>query len=304
MSAESLSTDLNRAARRARGKQGNKTVKGRTQSLGRFAAFLWRIGFQIHTTGQIKEKHIQAWASDMCARNLEKRTVANNIAHIRTALEGIHRRYFADKVSNAKLGIAGASRAGTKVPVTLAEFENYRAAAAEIDPGVGVVLELELEFGLRAEEAIRSVESLRDWERALANLIGDGYIVVTYGTKGGKSRRCPPLDRERALERIRRAIAMMKAQRGRLIRKLDIEKALERYHYVVDAAGMNGEHAPHCLRYTYTVEMLRRLEAEGVSKRKAAEIVATFLGHGDSRGTYVRTTYGASEFAEGEAANV
>jgi hypothetical protein len=58
MSAESLSTDLNRAARRVRGKQGNKTVKGCQQSITRFAVFLWRIGFQIHTTGQIKEKHI------------------------------------------------------------------------------------------------------------------------------------------------------------------------------------------------------------------------------------------------------
>src|ERR1700737_3066789 len=110
MSEKSLAEDLIRAARHARGKQANLTYSGREKSLARFAQFLWKTGFQIHATGRLKEKHLEAWAADMLARNRSKRTIANNMSHIRTALEGIKRRPFADKVSNTSLGIAGASR--------------------------------------------------------------------------------------------------------------------------------------------------------------------------------------------------
>lgn len=69
---------------------------------------------------------------------------------IRTALEGIGRRPFADKMSNAALGLSGASRAGTRQPMMRDELEPYRAATAAIDPGIAIVLELQLELGLRA----------------------------------------------------------------------------------------------------------------------------------------------------------
>ncbi|MFM0082987.1 phage integrase N-terminal domain-containing protein [Paraburkholderia sediminicola] len=148
---KSLTADLCRAARRARGKQGDHTWKGRGQAFARFAQFLWNAGYQIHTVGQIREKHFRARIDDLIARGRAKRTIANNATHIRTALEGIGRRPFADKVSNASLGIAGASRAGTKRPMSPDEFEPYRVAAAATDPGVALVLELELELGLRAQ---------------------------------------------------------------------------------------------------------------------------------------------------------
>ncbi len=117
MSQNSLTADLCRCARRARGKQANLTGKGREQALARLARFLWRAGYQLHQTGQLREKHLFAWADDMRARGLSARTIANNLAHTRTALEGIGRRSFADKMSNATLGAAGASRNGTKTPM-------------------------------------------------------------------------------------------------------------------------------------------------------------------------------------------
>ncbi|MGF6777821.1 integrase domain-containing protein [Paraburkholderia sp. GAS334] len=300
MSEQSFTADLCRAARKARGKQGNLTYKGREQALARFAHTVWRDGYQIHTTGQVKEKHIEAWARDMAARGCSKRTIANNLAHLRTALEGIKRRPFADKVSNAALGIAGASRAGTKRPMTRDELEPYRAAVAAIDPGVALVLDLQLEFGLRAEEAIRAVDSLADWYRALVNPVGDGFVTVIHGTKGGKTRRCPPLDRVRAAETAKRAIAFCDQHRGKLVRKPDLKKAMDRYHYVVRKVGMTGEQAPHSLRYAYATEHLRRMKAAGVSRREAAAGVSTWLGHGDGRGTWVEMVYGREELAAAE----
>ena len=301
MSHKSLTADLCRAARRARGKQGDHTWKGREQAFARFAQFLWNVGYQIHTVGQIREKHFRAWIDDLIARGRAKRTIANNATHIRTALEGIKRRPFADKVSNASLGIAGASRAGTKRPMSPAEFEPYRVEAAKTDPGVALVLELQLELGLRAEEGVRSVESLADWLRALTNPAGDGYVTIIHGTKGGKTRRSPPLDRERAADLVRRAIDFSRQHRGRLVRKPGMKKAMARYHYVTDKAGMTGENAPHSLRYWYTTEHLRRLKAAGIARREAAAAASTWLGHGDGRGTWVELVYGRKALNETEA---
>ncbi|CAE6946453.1 hypothetical protein R69608_05549 [Paraburkholderia nemoris] len=301
MSQESFTADLCRAARRARGKQGNLTYKGREQALARFAGFLWKEGFHIHTTGQLKEKHIRAWAAEMAARGCSKRTIANNLAHVRTALEGIKRRPFADKMSNMELGISGASRAGTKRPMSREEFEPYRAAVAAIDAGIAMVLELQLEFGLRAEEGVRCVNSLSDWERTLLNAFGDGLVTIIHGTKGGKTRRSPPLDRRRAADTVRRAIDQAKQYGGKLVRKPHLHQAMSRYHYVVATVGMTGGRAPHSLRYAYATEHLQRMKAAGVSRREAAAGVSTWLGHGDGRGTWVEQVYGREALAGGEA---
>jgi hypothetical protein len=301
MSHKSLTADLCRAARRARGKQADGTRRGREQALARFAQFLWSAGYQIHTVGQIRDKHFRAWIEDMLERGRSKRTIANNATHIRTTLEGIGRRPFADKVSNASLGISGASRAGTKRPMAPEVFEPYRVAAAAVDPGVALVMQLQIELGLRAEEGVQSVKSLADWYRALTNPVGDGFVVVIHGTKGGKTRRTPPLDRVRAAETVLRAFEFAKQHGGRLVRKLGMKKAMARYHYVTGKVGMKGENAPHSLRYWYTTEQLRRLKAAGIGRREAAAGVSTWIGHGDGRGTWVELVYGREALAGGEA---
>ncbi len=299
MSHQSLAADLCRAARKARGKQANLTFKGREQSLDRFARFLWRAGYQVHTVAQVKEKHVVAWVDDMMSRNCSKRTIANNLAHVRTALEGIKRRSFADKLSNDTLGVSGSSRAGTKRPMSREVFAQFRVAVDAIDPGIAMALELQLEFGLRAEESVRSVKSLADWLRALSNPVTDGFVTVIHGTKGGKTRRSPSLDRVRATDTVRHALDLSKQAGGRLIRKQTLKQAMDRYHYVVRRVGMVGEQAPHSLRYRYATEHLQRMKEAGVSKREAAAGVSTFLGHGDGRGTWVEQVYGRQVVCEG-----
>jgi integrase len=292
MSHNSLAADLCRAARKARGKQADLTRKARELSLARLAAKLWELGFQVHMTGQLKEKHVEAWVADMQARGCSKRTIANNLAHVRTALEGIKRRPFADKMSNRALGIAGASRAGTKVPMLGRDFERYLDAVVAVDPGIAIALELQRELGLRAKESVQSIQSIRDWARALSNPATDGFVSIIHGTKGGKTRRSPPLERERALDIIRRALKVMADSRGKLVRKPDLVSAMSRYHYVVRQAGMVGEAAPHSLRYAYATEHLRRLKEAGISRAEGAATVSTWLGHGDGRGTWVELVYG------------
>lgn len=300
MSQESLTADLCRAARRARGKQANLTYKAREQALARFAKHLWAAGFQIHTTGQIKEKHVKAWADSLGEKRRSKRTLANNLAHVRTALEGMKRRPFADKMSNLALGAGGTSRKGTKAPLPDEAFAEYVRHALAVDRGVAMALELQHEFGLRAAEAVCSVKSLADWYRTLSNPVGDGFITVVHGTKGGKTRRSPPLDRQCAVQLVTRAIALCAERNGKLIRKATLKEAMARYHYVVRTIGMTGEQAPHSLRYAYAVEQLRRMKASGVSRHQAAAGVSTWLGHGDGRGTWVVSVYGRTALENGE----
>ena len=302
MSQKSLAADLSRTARKARGKQGHLTRVARDSSLARFAGFLWQAGFQIHATGQIQEKHIEAWVANMMERSLTPRTIANNMAHIRTALEGIGRRPFADRMSNAVVGIAGASRSGTKRPLAPEEAQRYIARAEMIDEGVAMVLRLQMEFGLRAQEAVRCVPSLPDWSRVLNNAVGDGMVTIIHGTKGGKTRRSPALDRAHAAELVQEAMDLARRSNGRLVRKPDLKKAMERYHYVVRKAGMGGEIAPHSLRYAYACEHLRRLKDSGISRREAAAGVSMWLGHGDGRGRWIETVYGKQALAEGHHA--
>ncbi|NWK42873.1 integrase domain-containing protein [Ralstonia pickettii] len=303
MSHQSLTADLCRAARRARGKQANLTYKAREQALARFSRFLWESGYQIHITKQLREKHLRAWRADMAERDLSKRTVANNLAHIRTALEGIKRRHFADKMSNAALGASGSSRKGTKAPLPETDLTNFLLEALAADRGVAMVLELQHQFGLRAAEAVCSVTSLADWHRALSNPIGDGFITVVHGTKGGKTRRSPPLDQHRAVQLVAQAMALCAEQSGKLVRKATFKDAMSRYHYVVRKIGMKGEQAPHSLRYSYATEHLRRMKATGVSRHQAAAGVSTWLGHGDGRGTWVMLVYGQSALGSGEDQN-
>lgn len=301
MSQNSLTEDLIEAAQKVRGKQGYHTNRGRKQSLARLASFLWQRGYQLHRTSQLKEKHIMAWVEEMKARGCSKRTVANNMAHVRTALEGIKRRPFADKLSNASLDVSRSSRMGAKEPMSAERFAVFLSAVASLDTGVAMVLELQLQFGLRAEEGVRSVKSLPDWERTLLNTLSDGFVTILYGTKGGRTRRSPPLDRQQALDLVQRAMRLAKTRGGKLVLKPDLAKAMNRYHYVVGKAGLRGKDAPHSLRYSYTHTHLSQLAETGVSTDEAAAAVSTWLGHGDGRGTWVRSVYGRTALVDGRA---
>jgi hypothetical protein len=135
-------------------------------------------------------------------------------------------------------------RARLSISMPREVFEHFRVSVQAIDPGIAMALELQLEFGLRAEESVRSVKSLADWQRALSNSVTDGFVTAINGTKGGMTRRSPSLDRARATDTVRRALDLSRQSAGRLIRKLTLKQAMDRYHYVVRRVGMVGEQAP------------------------------------------------------------
>lgn len=290
MSAKSFSADLCRAA----GTGGaHLTRENREKHLTRFAEWCWKSGYQLHQVSQIGGKHIGRYVESRLADGASKRTVQNELANLRKALRGAGRERYAnsDAISNAALGISGASRIGTKTAMPDADLAKFQDAASRLEPGVAVCLALQRELGLREKEAVMSVASLKTWERQLAV---SGAVNVLHGTKGGRARQTPAIDRERALAAVSSAIALAKAQGGRLIPSDDLKTALNRYSYVCRTVGMTGELASHSLRYAYAQDQLGKLLRDGVPQREARAAVSMYLGHGDGRGRWVAMIYARS----------
>ncbi|WP_244206452.1 integrase domain-containing protein [Caballeronia pedi] len=163
-------------------------------------------------------------------------------------------------MSNAAVGIAGASRSGTKRRLSPEEAQQYIARAEAIDAGVAMVLRLQMEFGRRAQEAVRCVPSLPDWSRVLTNAAGNGMVTIVHGTKGGKTRRSPALDGNDAVELVHSALDLACRSNGRLVRKPDLKKS----DGAIPLCGAEGRLGRRdCTsqpRYAYACEHLRRLK--------------------------------------------
>lgn len=279
------------ALRQAAGKTGSHlTRENREQHLARFAEQCWKAGYQVNSIEQIKDKHIRRYVEARLADAASKRTVQNELANIRKALRGAGRAQYADgdEISNKALGISGASRIGKKTAMPDADLAKFQDAASRLEPGVAVCLALQRELGLREKEAVMSVGSLKTWER---QLVVSGAVNVLHGTKGGRARQTPAIDRERALAAVSAAIALAKTQGGRLIPRDDLETALDRYSYVCRRVGMTGELASHSLRYAYAQDQLKALLRDGMPQKEARAAVSMYLGHGDGRGRWVAMIY-------------
>ncbi|WP_244130020.1 hypothetical protein [Burkholderia sp. BCC0097] len=73
------------------------------------------------------------------------------------------------------------------------------------------------------------------------------------------------MDRKRAAELVERAIGLSNEYGGKPVRKPDLKRAMERYHYVVRKVGMTDERVPAqppvriCDRTPGAVEGSRRI---------------------------------------------
>lgn len=287
MSAKSFAADLCRAAGTD---NSHETREDREKHLTKFAEWCWKSGYQLHQVAQIRDKHIGRYVQSRLADGISKRTLQNEMANLRKALRGAGRARYADgpTISNERLGISGASRIGTKTAMANEDLTHFRTAAAQLEPGVAIALDLQRYLGLREKEAVMSVASLKDWQRQLA---AGGPINVLHGTKGGKLRPCQPSDRQNALQAVSNALALIKQQGGHLIPRGNLKTALERYSYVCRAIGMTGDKASHSLRYAYARDHLEKLIQAGISEKEARSTVSMFLGHGDRRGRWVAMVY-------------
>lgn len=225
-------------------------------------------------------RHLRDYIAARKRQGVRVSTLQNEASHLRAVAKL--------SFTNSELGINGRQRKGTKRAPPDPEY--YERLAKISDPGVRAAARLQRRLGLRAEEAVCSGRSLRDWERALLR----GFPVrIIHGTKGGRLRLSEAPDRELALDAIAEAIKIARQQRGQTVcgKQRTLKSAKARYKSAMAAAGFVGIFSPHSLRYAYTCDLLNKYQDEGLATAEALSAAALCLGHGDGRGRFVRNVY-------------
>lgn len=286
-----LSKQLVTLARQGRGSY--KTVADRSKIADRFSERLAKLNIQIRDVKHIKTSHIVKYIESRKAENLSKRTLQNEMSAIRAIMFAAGRNKLADpnneQLSNQVLGISGANRDGTKLPMPDEKLNAVVSFSAKKDPGVALAVELSRYIGLRTEETVQSAKSLKTWQTEL--LKGKERVRVVFGTKGGRPRETTIFDRDKVLSVLNRAIKYCDEHNGKLIDKPTLHTAIDRYRNIVREAGLTGRYSPHSLRYAYSRDAINHHMKNGMSREEAEALVSMDLGHGDGRGRYIKQVY-------------
>lgn len=268
-----------------------ETKKARKQILGNLlVGHLRDHNIQIRHVGQLKPEHVADWIESGQKKGLSKRTLQNRASAVRKALQraGLTRKAAA-MPDTRQLGIADASRKGTRRAITREEFAERIARVDDV--GVRHALVVQIEFGLRQKEVVMGgrLDVLERWERELR----EGNMVrILEGTKTGKPRETKIVDRDAALAAVVAAKHVAESQQhGRLIGKPNLKEAMNRYNNQARAAGFVGELSSHSLRYAFAQASINRYQFEGFSYREALARTSLDLGHGEGRGRWIKHVY-------------
>ncbi|EDR5087989.1 integrase domain-containing protein [Salmonella enterica subsp. enterica serovar Georgia] len=270
----------------------HKTVHDRMTIVQRFCHHLQVLNIQSKQVAHIKARHIEGYIQYRLAQKISKRTLQNEMAALRAVLQQAGRNKLAsdERISNRALGLADASRNGTKQAIPEYYYQAVLQKAQATDPGFTAALTLARLMGLRSQEAVQSAQSLRTWQRALED--GERQLRVVFGTKGGRPRVTTVLDPVEVRRAVDRALSIATERNGRLIDVADLKTAMNYWHNQARRCGLTGEHAPHSLRYAWAQDAIHYWLAQGLSQKEALAQVSMDLGHGDGRGRYIRQVYG------------
>nr|WP_315708200.1 integrase domain-containing protein [Brenneria ulupoensis] len=203
-----------------------------------------------------------------------------------------------ERLNNKSLGISGVNRDGTKTALTQDEFLKAFNEIEKQDRGVAATMRLAYVFGLRTKESVEACKSLSTWKQAIER--GDKSIRVVFGTKGGRPRDTTIIDRNEARRAILYAEKEARERNGKFIDKPGIHQAINRYRYFLRKAGLNGEKAPHSMRYNFARELSKYHKDNGFNDSEVLALVSMDLGHGDGRGRYIKQVYYRNDVAEGD----
>lgn len=285
-----------------KGGGGFKTVADRAKIAERIADRLIEMNIQIRSVSQMKVRHIELYIESRKTENISKRTLKNEMSAIRNIFAVAGRQKMADpenpRLSNQALDISDASRAGTKIAISDERFLEACVRVAAHDQGVALVMQLSRHLGLRNEEAVQSAKSVKTWQQSL--LQGKERVHIVFGTKGGRPRESLVPDKHTALKIVNAAVKYTEENNGRLINKISLSSAKDRYINVVRRiAGLTGQESNHSMRYAYAQEVEKYYLAQGFSEKEARAMTSMDLGHGDGRGDYVKRVY-SQKIAEEE----
>jgi hypothetical protein len=256
------------------------------------------LNLQVKTFQDLRLNHvvvvIQYWLTD----GIDKRTILNRMAHIRTALKVFkcQKLLRSPDFTNGSLGLSGASREGTHVALPKELFEHVYKELKTIRPGGAIVLLLQWTFGLRMQEAIQSSKSVHEWIKTLKNW---NEIRVVYGTKTGRPRTVYVGHgemREKAIECLEIAIEYLDSRKSikygkYFIPSKGLEAAEAMYGSDISKFGMTEAQASQSLRYAWADRRFQKYQDDGLDESNALAHLSVDLGHGDGRGRYIKRVY-------------
>ncbi|EAQ9428408.1 DNA-binding protein [Salmonella enterica] len=292
-----LEQEMKRFAQQAGG--SHKTVHDRIKLAQRFCERLVLAqNVQIRRLEQLKARHIEGYIRERLAQGITKRSLQNEMAAVRCILKeaGRDRLAQSERLNNRSLGLSGASRNGTKQAITPEHYRDVLETARVKDPGMVAALELSRLMGLRSQEAVQSVQSLKTWRQALDR--GDTRLTVVFGTKGGRPRETTILDAVAVRKALDNALTVAEDRHSRLIDKPDLKSAMKYWHSQASRLGLTGAYSPHSLRYAWAQDAISHYLAQGFCEKEALAMTAMDLGHGDGRGRYVAQVYGRKHGAD------
>ncbi|MFD1261643.1 integrase domain-containing protein [Entomomonas asaccharolytica] len=281
---------LQQLARQAKG--SFKTVHDREVIVKRLADYLQANNIQIKHIDHIKTKHIEGYIQSRQEQAISKRTLQNEMSAIRKTLTQAGREKLAnsERLSNQSLNIHNTSRQGTKTAITDEQFYEIVKTSIEKDQlGIAACLQLSRYLGLRGEEAVQSIQSLKTWQKAISQ--GKDTVTVVYGTKGGRPRQTRIINQDKVKQAVDYAINIANQQNGKLIDKPSLKQAMTYWRNHTAALGLRGTISPHSLRYAYAHDGMQHYQEQGYSEKEALAMVSMDLGHGDGRGRYVKRVY-------------
>lgn len=268
-----------------------KTVHDRKVIVTRFAHYLKSHNIQIRQIEQIKSKYIEGYIRSRLDQGISKRTLQNEMAALRATLRSAGRDKLGDsaRIGNKALQLSGASRAGTRVAISDAQYQQIYALALQKNPGLAAAIGLARTLGLRSEEAVQSIHSLQTWHIALQQ--GAHKLKIVFGTKGGRDRFTTVIDRQQVQRAISFALSVTAQQNGKLIDKPNLKEAMTYWRNHTRAIGLKGQISPHSLRYAFAQQVFTYYQQQGCSRKEALALTSMDLGHGDGRGAYVKQVY-------------
>ena len=259
------------------GSYGTQVQRERVLTL--IANQLYELGFRQMHAKSLKPKHVEALVKHWLAREIAIGTIKNRMAALRWWAAKVGKQNVVAR-SNAHYGIPCRQYANSTNCAKILEEEKL---AKVTDPHVRMSLELQREFGLRREEAIKIRPDIADK--------GDTLWLKPSWTKGGRKREVPiRTDGQRGVLDKARALA----GKGSLIpAHKNYKQQMKLYEGQCIRAGLSKMHG---LRHAYAQRRFEELTgfkapiAGGPSRsalsndqraldKKARAVISQELGH-------------------------
>ncbi len=271
-----------------------KTRRERRGNLRLIFAELRQLGYRLESPTHLKPKHVQALCSHWLGKGLATKTVHGLFSNLRAFCRWIGKDGMVEDISvyaggREHLQRKTAATEDLSWEASGIDVEEFLANAKLLDSRLGVMLEFQRFFGLRAKESIE----IRPW-RAIA--LGNDHLYVTDGTKGGRHRMIPiRSDRQRRI--IEAAKQLVGNRLNAQLRWPDTtwRQAQSHFYYLMGQLGATREQlgiTAHGLRHGYLQDEYQRyagvpapvkeagvLPADQATHQKAMLAVSLQAGH-------------------------